>query len=96
MYMVLEKTLESPLDTKEIQPIHPTGNQSWIFVGRTDAETEAAILWAPDVKNWLIWKDSDAGKDWRRVKGMTKNKMVWWHHQLDGNEFGQSPGVDDG
>ena len=76
--VVLEKTLESPLDCKEIQPVHPEGNQSWIFIGRTDAETETPILWPPDVKNWLIWKDPDAGKDWRQEKGM--KRMRW----LDG------------
>ena len=79
--MVLEKTLESPLDCKEIQPVHPKGNQSWIFIGRTDAEAETLILCPPDAKNWLIGKDSDAGKDWRREeKGMTENEMVGWHH----------------
>ena len=95
--MVLEKTLESPLDCKEIKPVHPKGNQSWIFIGRTDAETEIPILWPPDVKNWLIWKDPDAGKDWRQEKkGMTEDEMVGWHHQLDGHEFEQAPGVGDG
>ena len=75
--VVLEKTLESPLDCKEIQPVHPKGNQSWIFIGRTDAEAETPILWPPDGKNWLIGKDSDAGKDWRQEeKGMTEDKMV--------------------
>ena len=75
--MVLEKTPESPLDCKEIQPVHPKGSQSWIFIGRTDAEAEAPILWPPDVKNWLIWKDPDAGKDWRQLeKGMTEDEMV--------------------
>ena len=74
---MLEKTLESPLDCKEIQPVHPKGNQSWIFIGRTDVEAETPILWPPDVKNWLIWKDSDAGKDWRQEKkGMTS--LTWW------------------
>ena len=86
--VVLEKTLESPLDCKEIQPVHPKGNQSWIFIGRTDAEAETPILWLPDAKNWLIGKDPDAGKDWRQVeKGMTEDKMVAWHHQLNGHEF---------
>ena len=86
--MVLEKTLESPLDCKEIQPVHPKGNQSWIFIGRTDAEAETAIFGPPDVKNWLIWKDPDAGKDWRQEeKGMTEDEMVEWHHQLNGCEF---------
>ena len=93
--VVLQKTLESPLDCKEIQPVHPKGNQSWIFIGRTDAE--APILWPPDSKNWLIGKDPDAGKDWRwEVKGMTEDEMVGWHHQLDGREFEQVPGVGDG
>ena len=85
--MVLEKTLERPLDCKEIQPVHPKGNQSWIF--RTDAEAEAPILWPPDVKSWLIWKDSDAGKDWGwEEKGMTEDEMVGWHHRLNGHESG--------
>ena len=84
---VLEKTLESPLDCKEIQPVHPKGDQSWIFLGRTDAEAETPILWPPDVKNWLIWKDPDAGKDWRwEEKGMTEDEMVGWHHRLNGRE----------
>ena len=86
--LVLEKTLESPLDCKEIQPVHPKGNQSWIFIGRTDAEAETPILWPPDVKNWLIGKDPDAGKDWRQEeKGRTEDEMVAWHHQLNGHEF---------
>ena len=93
--VVLEKTLERPLDSKEMQPVHPKGNQSWVFFGRTDAETP--ILWPPDAKNWLIWKDPDAGKDWRQEeKGMTEDEMVGWHHWLDGHEFGQAPGVGDG
>ena len=84
--VVLEKTLESPLDCKEIQPVHPKGNQSWIFIGRTDAETP--IIRLPDVKNWLIWKDPDADKYWRWVeKGTIEDKMVGWHHQLNGHEF---------
>ena len=79
--VVLEKTLERPLDCKEIQPVHPKGNQSWIFIWRTDAEAETPILWPPDRKNWLTGKDPDAGKDWRREdKGMTENEMVGWHH----------------
>ena len=91
--VVLEKTLESPLDCKEIQPVHPKGNRSWIFIGWTDAEAEAPILWPPDVKNWLSGKDSDAEKDWRREeKGMTEDEMVGWHYQLDGHEFEQAPG----
>ena len=86
--VVLEKTLESPLDCKEIQPVHPKGNQSWILIGRTDAEAEAPILWPPDAKNWLIWKDPNAGKDWRREeKGTTEDEMVGWNHQLTGHEF---------
>ena len=93
----LEKTLESALDCKEIQPVSPKGNQSWIFIGRTDAEAETPILWLPDAKNWLIWKDPDAGKDWRREeKWMTEDEMVKWHHRLDGHEFEQAPGVGDG
>ena len=84
--VVLDKTLESPLDFKEIQPINPKGNQSWTFVGKTVAE--ATILWPPDVKNWLTGKDSDAGKDWRQEeKGMTEDEMVGWHHWLNGHEF---------
>ena len=86
--VVLEKTLESPLDCKEIQPVHPEGDQSWIFIGRTDAEAEAPTLCPPDAKNWLIGKDPDAGKDWRQEeKGMTEDEMVEWHHQLNGDEF---------
>ena len=95
--VVLEKTLESPLDCKEIQPVHPKGNQFLIFIGRTDAEAETPILWPPNVKNWLIGKDCDAGKDWRqKEKGMTEDETVEWHHQLDGHEFEQAPGVGDG
>ena len=95
--VVLEKTLESPLDCKEIQPVHPKGNQSWIFTGRTDAEAETPLFWPPDAKNWLTGKDPDAGKDWRQEeKGMTEDEMVGWHHQLDGHEFGWAPGVGDG
>ena len=86
--MVLEKTLESPLDCKEIQPAHHKGNQSWIVIGRTDAEAEAPKLWPPDVKNWLTGKDPDAGKDWRQEeKGKTEGEMVEQHHRLDGHEF---------
>ena len=93
--VVLEKTLESPLDCKEIQPVHPKGNQSWIFIERTEAETP--ILWPPDVKNWLIWKDPDAGKDARREeKGTTEDEMVGRHYRLNGHGFGWSPGVGDG
>ena len=84
---MLEKTLESPLDSKEIQLVNPKGNQSWIFIGRTDAEAETPILWPPDVKNWLFGKDPDAGKDWKWEKGMTEDEMVGWHHRLSGPEF---------
>ena len=95
--MVLEKTLESPLDCKEIKLINPQGNQSWIFITRSVAEAETPILWPPDARNWLIWKDPDAGKDWRQEeKGMTEDEMVRWHHWLDGHEFEQSPRVADG
>ena len=95
--VVLGKTLESPLDCKEIQPGHPKGNQSWIFIGRTDAEAETPILWPPDSKNWFIRKDPDAGKDWRQEKkGMTEDEMVGWHHWLNGHEFGLTPGLGDG
>ena len=95
--VVLEKTLESPLECKEIQPVHPEGNQSWIFIGRTDAEAEAAIFWLPDAKTWLTGKDLHAGKDWRQEeKGMTGDDMDEWHHQLDGHEFEQAPEVGDG
>ena len=86
--VVLEKTLESPLDCKEIQPVHPKVNQSWIFIGRTDVEAETPILWPPDAKNWVIWKDSYAGKDWRQEeKGKREDEMVGWHHRLNENEF---------
>ena len=95
--VVSEKTLESLLDCKEIKPVHPKGNQSWIFIGRTDTEAEAPILWPPDAKNWLIWKDPDAGKDWRREeKAVAEEEMVGWHHQLHGHEFEQALGVGDG
>ena len=91
------RTLESPLDCKEIQPVSPKGNQSWIFTGRTDAEAETPILWPPDVNNWHIWKDPDAGKDWRwEEKRMTEDEMVGWHHRLDGHEFEPTLGVGDG
>ena len=84
--VVLEKTLESPLDCKEIQPVHPKGNQSWLFIGSTDVEAETPILWPPDAKNWLIWKDPDAVNDWRREeKGMTEDEMVGWYHWLNGH-----------
>ena len=87
--VVQEETLESPLESKQIQPVHPKGNQSRMFIGRTDAEAEALVLWPPDdVKNWLIWKDPDAGKDWRReVKGTTDDELVGWHRQLSEHEF---------
>ena len=86
--VVLDKTLESPLDCKEIQPVHPRGNEFWIFIGRTDIEAETPILWPPYVKNWLIWKDPDVGKDWRQeVKGSTEDEMDGWHHWLNGHEF---------
>ena len=86
--VVLEKTLESPLDCKEIQPVHPKGNQSWVFIGRTDVEAEIPIIWPPDVKNQLIGKDPNAGKDWRQEeKGTTEDEMVGWHHRLNGHEF---------
>ena len=87
--VVLEKTLESPLDCKEIQPVHPKGDQFWVFIGRTDAEAETPILWPPDAKSYVIWKDPDAGKDWgQKEKGTTEDEVVGWHHQLNGHEFG--------
>ena len=93
--VVLEKTLESPLDCKEIKPVNPKGNQSWIFIGRTDAE--APICWPPDIKNWLTRKDPDDGKYWRQEKkGKTEDEMIGWHHQLNGHEFEQAQGVGDG
>ena len=94
--VVLGKTLESPLDCKEIKPVNPKGNQSWMFIGRTDAEAETPILWPPDTNYWLIGKEPDAGKDWRQEKGTTEDEMVGWHHQLDGHEFEQALGVGDG
>ena len=95
--MVLEKTLGNPLDCKETQPVHPKGDQSWVLIRRTDIEAEIPILWPPDAKNWLIWKDPDAGKDWgQEEKGMTEDEMVRWHHRLDGHGFGWTPGVGDG
>ena len=94
--VMLEKTLESLLDCREIQPVHPKGNQSWIFIGRTAAEAETPILWPPDGKSWLILKDPDAGKDWRQEeKRMTENEMVGWHHWLNGHECELTPGVGD-
>ena len=87
--VVLEKTLESLLDCKEVQPVHPKGDQSWIFIGRTDAEAETPIFWPPDAQNWLIGKDSGAGRDWgQEEKGTTEDEMAGWHHRLDGHEFG--------
>ena len=92
--VVLEKTLESPLACKEIQPVHPKGNQSWMFTGRTGAEAETPILWPPNAKNWLIRKDLDAGKDWgEEGKGTTEDEMVGWHHRLNGHGFGWTLGV---
>ena len=86
--VVLENSLESPLDSKEIQPVHPKGDQSWVFIGRTDVEAETPIFWPPDVKSWLIIKDPDSGKDWRQEeKGTTEGEMVGWHHRLSGHEF---------
>ena len=94
--VVLEKTLESPLDCKEIQPVHPQGRKSWVFIGRADVEAESPILWPPDAKSWLIWKDVDDGKDWGQEKWTTEDEMVGWHHQLNGHGFGWTPGVGDG
>ena len=95
--VVLEKTLKSPLDCKEIQPGNPKGNQSWIFIGRTDAEAETPILWLHDAKSWLIGKDPDAGRDWgQEEKEMTDDEIAAWHHRLDGHEFEWTPGAGDG
>ena len=95
--MVLEKTLESPLACQEIQPVHPKGDQSWVFIRRTDTEAETPILWPPDAKSWLIWKETDAGKDWgQEEKGATEDEMIEWHHRLNGHGFGWTPGVGDG
>ena len=95
--MVLEKTLESLLGCKEIQPVHPKGDQYWVFIGRTDIEAETPVLWPPDRKSWLTGKDPDVGKDSaQEEKGMTEDEMIWWHHQLNGHEFGKTPGVGDG
>ena len=95
--VVLEKTLESLLDCKEIQPVHPKGDQSWVFTERADVEAETPILWPPDAKSWLIWKDPDVGKDWEQEeKGMTEDEMVGWRHQLNGHGFGWTLGVGDG
>ena len=94
--VVLEKAVESPLDCKEIQPVHSEGDQSWMFIGMTDAKAETPILWPPHAKSWLIGKDSDAGRDWGQEKeGMTEDEMAGWHHQLDGHEFEWMPGVGD-
>ena len=96
-FELLEKTLESPLDNKEIQPVHPKGDQSWVFIGRTDVEAEALILWPPEAKSRFIGKDHDAGKDWgQEEKGMTEDERVGWHHWLDAHEFEQVPEVGDG
>ena len=95
--VVLEKSLESSLDYKEIQLVHPKGDQSWVFIGKTDVETETAIIWPPDAKSWRIGKDPDAGQDWgQEAKGTTEEEMVRWHHQLNGHGFGWTPGVGDG
>ena len=95
--VVLEKTFESPLDCEVIKPVNPKGNQSWILIGRTNAEAEAPIFWLPDEKNWLTGKDPDAGRDWRQEeKGMTEDEMVGWDHWLDAHEFEQAHGVGDG
>ena len=91
------RLLKSPLDCKEIQPVHPKGDQSWVFIGKTDAEAETPILWPPDAKSWLIWIDPDAGKDWEQEeKGTTEDEMVAWHHRHNGHGFGWTPGVGDG
>ena len=95
--VVLEKTLESPLDCKEIQPVHSKGDQPWVFLGRTDAEAETPVLWPPHAKSWLVGKDSYAGRDWgQEEKGMTEDEMAGWHHWLGGHEFEWTPGVGDG
>ena len=94
--VVLEKTLESPLDCKEIQPVNPKRNQPWIFTGRTGADAEALTVSQPDVKSWLIGKDPEAGKDWKEEKGPTEDEMVWWHHRLNEHQFEQTPVVCEG
>ena len=95
--VVLEKTLESPLDCKEIQPVHPIGDQSWVFIGRTDAKAETPILWPPHVKSWLIGKDPDAGRNWgQEEKVTTEDEMAGWHHRLDRHKFEWTLGVGDG
>ena len=94
---VLKRTLESPLDCKEIQPVHPKGDKSWVFIGRTHVEAETPIFWPPDAKSWLILEDPDAGKDWgQEEKGPTEDEIVGWHHRLSGHGFGWTPGVGDG
>ena len=95
--VVLEKTLESPLDCKEMQPVHSKGDQPWVFFGRNDAKAETPVLWPPHAKSWLIGKDPDAGRNWgQEEKGMTEDEMAGWHHRLDGREFEWTPGVGDG
>ena len=95
--VVLEKTLESPMDCKEVQPVHPKGDQSWVFIGGTDAEAETPIFWPPDAKSWHIGKDPDAGRDWgQKEKGTTEDEMTGWHHRLDGHEFEWTLGVGEG
>ena len=95
--VVLEKTLESPLDCKETQPVHSKGYQSWVFIGRTDVEAETPIFWPPDIKSWLIWKDPDAGKDWgQEEKEITEDELVGWHHRHNGHGCGWTPGIGDG
>ena len=95
--VVLEKTLENPLDCKEIKPVNLTGNQSWLIIGRTDAEAETPVLWPPNAKNWLVGKDPYDGKDWRQEeKSMTEDEIVGWHHQLDGHKFAQTLGIREG
>ena len=95
--VVLEKTLESSLDCKEVQPVHPKGDQSWLFIGRTDAKAETPVVWPPHAMSWLTGKDSDAGRDWgQEEKGTREDEMARWHHQLDGYEFEWTPGVGDG
>ena len=96
-FQTVEKTLESPLDYKEIKPVNPKGNQSWIFIGRTDAEAETPIFWLPDAKSWLTGKDPDAGNDWgQEEKGVTKDELIGWHHWLNGHKFEQAPGNSEG
>ena len=95
--VVLEKTLECPLDCKEIQPVHPKEDQSWVFIGRTDDEAETPVIWPPTGKSWLIWKDPDDGKDWgQEEKGMTEDEMGGWYHRLNGHEIEQTLGIGDG